>query len=31
VLSESGVVRSDITSSFGSYSGTADGIGLRST
>ncbi|MET0998889.1 MAG: intradiol ring-cleavage dioxygenase [Marmoricola sp.] len=29
VLSESGVVRSDITASFGSASGTADGVPLR--
>ena len=28
VLAESGVVRSDITSSFGDYSGTADGVPL---
>ena len=28
VLTESGIVRSDITSSFGDYSGTADGVAL---
>lgn len=31
VLSESGIVRSDITSSFGSYTGTAEGVPLQLT